>query len=58
MPRHTALVPWAVDLLQYTASLPEGYWAVTLLQYTATLPGGSGKWNLCKALPHRRGGGG
>ena len=29
-----------------------GQWAVELLQYTASLPGGSGQWNSCNALPH------
>ena len=29
-----------------------GQWAVQLMQYTSSLPGGSGQWNLCNALPH------
>ena len=29
-----------------------GQWAVQLLQYTASLPQGSGQWNSCNALPH------
>ena len=32
-----------------------GQWAVELLQYTASLPGGSGQCNSCNALPHRLG---
>ena len=29
-----------------------GQWAVDLLQYTASLPGGSGQWTSCNTLPH------
>ena len=33
---------WAMQLLQYTATLPWGQWAVELLQCTVSLPGGMG----------------
>ena len=29
-----------------------GQWAVDLVQYTASLPGGSGQWTSCNTLPH------
>ena len=29
-----------------------GQWAVDLLQYTASLPGGSGQWTSCNTRPH------
>ena len=29
-----------------------GQWAVDLLQYTASLPGGRGQWTPCNTLPH------
>ena len=43
---------WAVELLQYTASLHVGQWALDLLQCTARMPGGSGQWTPCNTLPH------
>ena len=64
---HTAWAQWAVQLLQYNASLPggigqcycvmycltaRGQWAVQPLQCTASLPRGSGQWNSSNALPH------
>ena len=63
----TAWGEWAVELLQYTASLPgdrrqwtscstlprsRGQRAVDLLQYTVPLLGGSGRWTSCSTLPH------
>ena len=49
---------WAVEQLQYTASLPRGsgQWAVGTVQGTATLPGGSWKWNSYNVLPQCPGG--
>ena len=32
-----------------------GQWAVQLLQYTASVPGGRGQWNSCNALSHSLG---
>ena len=29
-----------------------GQWAVQLLQYTASLHGGTGQWNSCNTVPH------
>ena len=42
---------WAVDLLQYTASLPGGSGQWTSCN-TASLPRGSGQWTSCNTLPH------
>ena len=47
----TVLGQWAVELLQYTASLPRGR-VVELLHGTASLPGDTEQWNSCNAPPH------
>ena len=49
----TALGQWAMELLQYTATLPGGSGQCSSCNaLTASLPGGSGQCNSCNALPH------
>ena len=49
----TALGQWAVEILQYTATLPGGSGQCSSCNaLTASLPRGSGQCNLCNALPH------
>ena len=48
----------AVQLLHLHCQTAKGPWALELLQCTASLPGGSGQRNSCNALPHRFVGGG
>ena len=53
MPYLTAWGQGAVELLQYTATLPGGSWQCSSCNaLTASLPGGSGQCNSCNALPH------
>ena len=44
-----------MQLLLYTAPLQGGKWALELLQFTASLPGGTGQLNPNTTLPHRLG---
>ena len=49
----TALGQWAVELLQYTATLPGGSGQCSSCNaLTASLPRGSGQRNSCNALRH------
>ena len=50
----TVLGQWAVEPLQYTASLPRGraLLLLLLLHGSASLPGGSAQWHSCSAPPH------